>query len=109
MNLYSMPRELTELEYRLGGRPSVEPSAGLRDRVLRAAESALSERSSSAGQRDGWAWAACAAAVLIAINLSMISASQSEYLLRSVSSPNQIGAEVQALRLLESQQQGTIR
>jgi hypothetical protein len=104
MNLDSMPSELVELENRLLARRGVEPPAGLRDRVLRAvAESALPKRG------DGWYRAALAAAVLVAINLSMIWASQTEYLVRPSPSANQISAELHALRLIESQQGGTFK
>jgi hypothetical protein len=105
-----MPGDLVELENRLRARPHSEPSAGLRNRVLRAAaEAALPVQSSSPGQSEGWYRLTIAAAVLVAMNLSMIFASQSEFSVRSVSSPNQMATELQALRLIESQQEGQFK
>lgn len=101
----SVPEELIELENRLARRAAVEPTAGLRERVLRAAESALREQSRPAPR---WGWGV-AAAVLVAMNLSMIFASRSEFSVRPGLNNNQLGDEVQALRAIESQQEGAFR
>ena len=110
MNPHSMPAELVELENRLRARPGGEPTAGLRDRILQAvAASALAEQPPSAGPWDGWSWAAIAAVVFIVLNLSMISASQTEFSDRPAISTNQITEEVQALRQTEAQQEGLFK
>jgi len=111
MNPHSLPRELVELENRLRHRACDEPTAALRDRVLRAAgaEAALSERSPGTGRSNAWTWAAVAAAVVVVMNLSMISASLTEFSIQPLTSPNQMAAEIQAIRLLESQQEGTFK
>jgi hypothetical protein len=105
----SMPAELVELENRLRDRPQDEPTADLRDCVLRAvAESAL-RKQLSAGRWDGWYWAAIAVGVLVVTNLSMISASQTEFPVRPTPGPSQMSAESQALRHLESRQEGQFK
>jgi hypothetical protein len=106
MNPHSMPAELVELEDRLRGRAGEEPGAGLRDRVLRAvAEAAAPAQSSVAG----WHWAAIAAGVLVVMNLSMISASQTEFSLGPASGLNQMAAELAALRQTEARQEGIFK
>ncbi|MGD0390799.1 MAG: hypothetical protein ABSC42_17785 [Tepidisphaeraceae bacterium] len=104
MDPHSMPAELVELENRLRARPGDEATAGLRDRVLRAVA-----ESSSAGALGAWHWAAIAAAALIVLNLSMIWASQEEFSVRPALGPNQVAAEFQALRQLETQQEGAFK
>jgi hypothetical protein len=111
MERESMPPELLELENRLRARAGDEPGAGLRGRVMQtvAAELATRARPSAAETWNGWWWAAIAAGVLIAMNLSMVVASQNEFTLRPAPSPNQMTAELQALWLLESQQEGQFK
>jgi hypothetical protein len=108
MDLDAMPSELVDLENRLRGRPVRQRPADLRDRVLRAtAESIRRERTAATWPSDGWLGAAIAAAALIAMNLSTFWASPISYSPRAASSSNQFGAELQALRLYESRQEGT--
>jgi len=106
----SLPKALAELEDRLRTRPAVKPTAGLRDRVLRAAAaSALPSETSSAAPWKTWYWAAIAAGILIVLNLSMISASHDEFSIRPAGQPDPMAAEMQALRLIEAQQEGTFK
>ncbi len=110
MNRQSMPPELVELENRLRARQGEDPTAGLRDRVLQAvAESLVPGQPLPDGAWDGWYWAAIAAGILIVLNLSMISASQDEFSVGPAPGPNQMGAELQALRVLEVQQEGIFK
>lgn len=60
-----------DLEHRLAERSRAEPPADLGPRVLAAARDAVRERR-PAPASDGWrSWAALAAGVLLAVNLSM--------------------------------------
>jgi hypothetical protein len=95
-----------EFENRL--RSQLEPAADLRDRVMSAVttELAASVRSSKSRWPDQFYWVAAAAALLV-MSLSMISASQEEFSIPPKHSPDQIGAEIQALRHIE--QQGLFR
>jgi hypothetical protein len=111
MNFDSMPPELVELENRLLRREGGDAGAAeLRDRVLRAiSEPPLSSQPPSTGRWAGWYWAALAATVLLVLNLSQITASESEFSLLPQPNPNQTAAEYQALRQLESQQEGMLK
>ncbi|MDP9174459.1 MAG: hypothetical protein M3O30_11415 [Planctomycetota bacterium] len=105
-----LPQELIDLENQLRARPISSPTAGLRDRILRAAaESASPPQSTPAGQWTSGYWAAAAATVLIVMNLSMISASPNEFAIAPAPSPDQIAAELQALHQFETQQEGQFK
>jgi hypothetical protein len=108
----SISTELLELENRLRNRSADEPPAHLRDRVLGAVatELAVPRQSASGGQWDSGWWAAVAAAVLIVLNLSMICASQNEFSIRPArGTSQQITTEIQAVRQIESQQEGLFK
>jgi hypothetical protein len=110
MNIDPLPTELIALENRLRGRTRARLPGGMRDRVLASVAEANSQRRAPArDQWDVWSWAAIAAAVLIAMNLSMICASQAEYSMRAVPNANQVNAELHALQLIESQQEGIFK
>ena len=111
MNADAMPKELVEVEKRLRGRVYDEPTAELRERVMRtvAAELAKPRQASFFGEWDVGAWAAVAAGVLVVLNLSMISASQNEYSIRPAHGANQMLAEIRALQRLEAQQEGSFK
>jgi hypothetical protein len=112
MDPFPISRELAELENRLRGRAGAEPSADLRDRVLRAvaSELAVPRRSPKAGQWDSGWWAAVAAGVLIVINLSMVCASENEFSVRpACGNQQQRTTEIQAVRQLEAQQEGLFK
>ena len=95
-----------EFENRL--RSQLEPAADLRDRVMSAVatELAVSRQTSKSRWPDQF-YSAAAAAALLVMSLSMICASQEEFSILPKHSPDQIGAEIQALRHLE--QQGLFR
>jgi len=105
MNPHSLPPELMDMENRLHARPADQPSPGLRARVLQAAASATP----SSSQWNAWAWASIAAALLVAVNLSMISASQTEFSIRPARGPDQFTTELQTLQQLEAQQEGVLK
>jgi hypothetical protein len=109
MKVYSMPADLVELENRLRVRPGHEPPADLRDRVLRAAAESALKRQSSVERWNSWYWAAVAAAVLLVMNLSMVSALQTQYSVRPTPGANQLTAELQAMQQLEAEQEGTLK
>jgi hypothetical protein len=110
MNPDPLPGELTELENSLRRRPVAQPTEGLRERVLRStAQATLRPQPTQFGKWDSWSWAAIAAAVLIAMNLSMICASQAEYSMRSPPNVNGIDAELHAVQWIDSQQEGIFK
>jgi hypothetical protein len=112
MDPYPISTELAELENRLRRRAGDEPSADLRDRVLSAAanELAVPRRFPNAGQWDSGWWAACAAGLLIVLNLSMVCASENEFSIRpGRGTQQQITTEMQAVRQIESQQEGLLK
>jgi hypothetical protein len=105
MNIDELPKELRQLENRLRGRTCAQLPGGMRDRVLASVAEANSQRRSPArDQWDAWSWAAVAAAVLVAMNISLVSASQNEYSVRPVPAPIQVGAELQILQQFEFQE-----
>lgn len=107
----SSPAELTELANRLFARSVDEPTGALRNRVMQsvAHELALPQQPSSVGQAGDWQWAAIAAAVLIVMNLSMVFASQTEFLVWSRPNRDQTASEIHAVRVLEAQQEGAFK
>lgn len=106
-----LSNELTELENRLAARTVDGPTAALRDRVMQSVtdELALQQKPSSIGQSEDWNWVAIAASVLLVINVSMISASRNEFSIWSAQSRNQTVSEIQAIRLIQAQQEGTFK
>lgn len=76
-----LPPELAALEARLGARPrdeSAQAVAALRHRVMRAVHTELTNAPRVASF-SLWPWAAIAAAALIALNLSLVSGSATEF------------------------------
>jgi hypothetical protein len=73
-----LPPDLAALEQRLADRPRVEPHADLAARVLTATQDALRQPAPPA--RSDWhTWAAVAAALLLAVNLSMSVAANTDW------------------------------
>ena len=109
MDNHLISTDLTDLENRLRKRHDPRPAVDLRDRVLRAvaAELAQPRQSSSVPHwQSGW-WAAVAAGILIIMNLSMICASDSAFSARAPTAPRQLATDLQDVRLLESQLEGS--
>ena len=81
MTRESLPPELRELEGRLRGRLNAEPPAELRSRILRGISADLSMPTQATFRRsnDAHHWAAIAAAAIIAVNLSAIDRSRTEF------------------------------
>lgn len=105
-----MSKELVELENRVHQRTDLEPTAEFRHRVMSAVGSELARSChASARTRDGRYWLAAAAAVLIVLNLSMVSASQDEFSVRPGRSLNQMVSDFHAIRQVEAQQVGIFR
>ncbi len=106
MNPDPMSEELIELEKRLRFRPVEGQPPELRQRVLNAVADAVAQTPAPAVPAGRWDiryWAAVAAVVFVILNLSMISASQTEFSAGPAVSPDQLKAEIQTLRQLESQ------
>jgi len=85
----SLPLELTGLENRLRGRHWAGPPAELRGRIMQAVDADLSMQPQAAAprRRDGWYWAAIAAAGIITLNLSVIDAARTEFSRRASIGP----------------------
>jgi len=104
---------LDDLENRLRYLAPGEHTGGhphLRDRVMRAVNIELTaqKHSTESLQLPAWYWPAIAAVILIVMNLSLVSASRDSFSLHPMSG-NQITAEIHALEILESQQQGQFK
>jgi len=95
MNSGALPLELHELESRLRGRSGPGASADLRVRVMRIVGSDLSSQTPSSSSRssDRWYWAAIAAAGIIAMNLSLIDSSRTEFSSRASISQGVVNVE----------------
>jgi len=109
---HSMSRELVELENRLRARPNdAGESDELRSRVMGAVAVELAKplQSSRAGQWDGRYWAAAAAAVLIVMNLSLVSASREAVSIHPSVNSDQLSLELQWVRQLEAQPEGILK
>jgi hypothetical protein len=102
MDFQTMPPELMELEDRLAHRPGEEPSAGLREEVLRRVGQILAagEPRAAGAPMNGWWWGAAAAAVLIVLNWSMVSASGEQLSVGTAPDVGAVAAHFQALREL---------
>jgi hypothetical protein len=75
-----LPPELLELEERLRARFNAEPSADLRFGIIQSVDRNVSVQTPSSRQNgDGWYWAAIAAAGIIALNLSVIDSTRTEF------------------------------
>ncbi len=105
MNDPGLPRELEHLERALARRPCPEPSAGLRDRVLRTVEAELAlaapRRAESLRNRSG-GWlsfaAATVATVLVWVNLSMSAANATSDDRRPPVEPHALDETAQQIR-----------
>jgi len=97
-------------EYRVCNRPGIEPSAGLRARVLQSAAAELSKSTPAAIAHPGRSryWTAAAVA-LVAMNLSAICGSSDAFSLTRLGTPKQAVAELKSLRQLEAQQEGWLK
>ena len=93
-----MENDLDDFENRLRTRLAPQPSAALRSRVLQAVGAELN------APRKYRHWPAMAAAAMILLNLSMVCATQDAFAFRRANGPQQIAAEIQAIRQIESQQ-----
>jgi hypothetical protein len=91
-----LPADLAALERRLADRPRVEPSADLGPRVLAATRAALARRPAGAWRP----WAAAAAAALLAVNLSMSVAADTDWDLMPAVEPGDVAATTELLREL---------
>jgi hypothetical protein len=112
MSAQSMSDELMKLEAQLRSRSVDEPPADLRQRVLNAVAVTTAQSPApviSGSQWDIHHWAAVAAVVFVVLNLSMISASQGEFSSGPAVTTNQITTELQALRRVETQQEGPFK
>jgi hypothetical protein len=107
MNEPELPDELERLERELAERPCPEPSADLRDRVLRLVEASLDgaelRRAEPARPRAG-GWlsfaVATAATVLVWINLSMSAANATSYDLRLPAETDAVDETARQIRRL---------
>jgi hypothetical protein len=106
-----MSAELSEFENRLRGRSDDEPTGALRARVISAvtAEMRLQRKSSFFERSDERAWASAAAALLVALYLSMMFAARDAYSISPPHSTGQVTAELRAIRELEAQQEGMFK
>jgi hypothetical protein len=104
--------ELLQLEERLRARLSEFPDNALRARVLEAIDIELLA-ASKAGARSWWDsghWATAAAAILIALNISMIFASGQEFLPPSGDrTGTSLSTELRLVQQLENQREGSIK
>lgn len=105
MNGPKLPSELERLERELARRPRPEPSAGLRDRVMRAVEAELGRAEPCRAEpprmrAHGWLGFAVAAAatVLIWMNLSMSAASATRYEMSVPAEPHTMDETARQLR-----------
>jgi hypothetical protein len=98
----SLPPDLAELERELCGRAPIEPSADFADRVLGSVRRALRHPPMVAAAPSwGWrSWAAVAAAVFVAINLSMSAAADTDWHLTADIEPSGAAALADELRVL---------
>ena len=98
----SLPPDLAELERDLARLPQVEPSVDFAPRVLGSVRHALRHRPTPAVPPAGrWrSWAAVAAALLVAINLSMSAAADTDWHLTADVQPGRVAALADELRLL---------
>jgi hypothetical protein len=111
MNGDSLPSnldDLIELENRLLALAVDKPSVEFRQRVLRAAEAELqNSRGDDVPQAwDCWSWMALAAAVLIVLNVSLISASSSEFTNGPSISADSVHSELDAIRIFDESANG---
>jgi len=103
MDTNPLPPELAELESRLRSRIGYEPSAGFRARVVGAAERVHASRPMVI-QWGPMQWSAAAAAILIVLNLSMISASQTAFSLDPPRERVSLASYLQILQQADVQQ-----
>jgi hypothetical protein len=103
----SIPDELLALENRLRGQPVESPSSDFRRRLLATVDAELTAaRPSSLKIRDSWYWITVAAAILIVMNFSLISASSIEFSFGPSVGPAPLTTELHALQTLENQMIG---
>jgi len=106
-----MSAELSEFENRLRARSDDEPTGALRARVISAvtAEMRVRRKSSFFEGSDERSWAGAAAALLLALYLSMTFAARDAYSISPPHSTGQLTTELQAIRELEAQQEGMFK
>jgi hypothetical protein len=106
-----MSAELSEFENRLRARSDDEPTGALRARVISAvaAEMGLQRKSSFFERFGERAWAGAAAALLLALYLSMSFAARDAYSISPSHSTGQLTTELRAIRELEAQQEGMFK
>lgn len=102
METPELPPDLERLERLLAGRERPEPSADLKERVIRSAEAKLLGAELPPQRANGW-WAfaaATAASVVLLFNLSLSAARATSYDLDLAAAPQSIDASLRQIREL---------
>lgn len=95
--------DLSEFESRLAGLMAGDAPPNLRRRVIDAVDVELASDRRRIDREWNWYWPAIAAAVLVVINLSFVSASQEAYSIQPVPTNHQLASEIHAIRAIENQ------
>ena len=109
---HPLPRTLQKLENGLRAQLRYEPSLTLRGQVMSAVEAELSLSVGSSPTKpgwDGWSLMAVAAAVMVVLNVSLISASHNEFSVGSSNGVDSLSTELRALQSAENHNNGDFK